>query len=459
MKLDFENTYKNIYFIGIGGISMSGLAEILNFKGIHVSGSDVKASDVTSHLESIGIKVNFGHKAENITDDIDLVIFTAAVKQDNPEIVAAKAKGIWVIERSDLLGSIMSCYSQSIAVAGTHGKTTTTSMLSEVLLADNADPTISVGGMLSTIGGNTKIGNSEFFLAEACEYHDSFLKFNPFVAIILNVEAEHLDYFKDLHQIQTSFKGFASNAPSTGFVIINNATVGKDYITDGLKAKVITYGLDSTANWYAHNIIHEPNGRNSFDAVFNGKVMGRIALRIPGEHNILNALAACAAAYAITIPMESIITGLDNYSGVNRRFQYKGTYNGISIIDDYAHHPTEIRATLAAAQKVEHKKLWCVFQPHTYSRAKALFEDFGNAFTDADEIIVTDIYAAREKDTGLVHARDIADKIKSNGKSARYIGSFNDIVDFIKSTAQPGDMLITMGAGDVYSVGESLIGE
>lgn len=459
MKLDFENTYKNIYFIGIGGISMSGLAEILNFKGLHVSGTDVKASDVTAHLESLGIKVNYGHKAENITDDIDLVVFTAAVKEDNPEIVAAKAKGILVIERSDLLGSIMSCYSQSIAVAGTHGKTTTTSMLSEILLADNADPTISVGGILSTIGGNTKIGNSQFFLAEACEYHDSFLKFNPFVAVILNVEAEHLDYFKDLHQIQTSFKDFAQNVPQEGYVVINNDTVGKAYITSDLQANVITYGLDNTSNWYADNIIHEPNGRNSFDAVFNGKVMGLIALRIPGEHNILNALAACAAATALTVPMASIITGLDNYTGVNRRFQYKGSYNGISVIDDYAHHPTEIRATLAAAQKVEHKTLWCIFQPHTYSRAKTLFEDFGNAFMDADEIILTDIYAAREKDTGIIHSRDIVDKIKSHGKSARYISSFSDIVDFIKSTAQPGDMLITMGAGDVYLVGESLVKE
>lgn len=457
MILDFENKYKNIYFIGIGGISMSGLAEILNFKGLQVKGSDMKASAVTAHLENLGIEIHYGHKAENITQDIDLVVFTAAVKEDNPEIVAAKAKGILVIERSDLLGSIMSCYSQSIAIAGTHGKTTTTSMLSEILLAAKTDPTISVGGILSTIGGNTKIGNSQFFLAEACEYHDSFLKFNPFVAVILNVEAEHLDYFKDLHQIQTSFRGFASNVPKEGYVIINNCTAGKEYITQNLKSTVITYGLDNTANWYADAVVHEPDGRNSFDAVFNGKVMGRIALRIPGEHNILNALAACAAATALNIPISSVIAGLDNYTGVNRRFQYKGSYNGIRVIDDYAHHPTEIRATLAAAQKVEHKTLWCVFQPHTYSRAKTLFEDFGKAFADADEIIVTDIYAAREKDTGIIHARDIVEKIRSHGKSARYISSFDDIVAFIKSTAQPGDMLITMGAGDVYSVGESLV--
>lgn len=457
MNKNITDTYRNVYFIGIGGVSMSGLAEILDFRGIKVSGTDIKPSDATRKLESLGIKVNYGHKAENITEETDLVVYTAAVKEDNPEIVAAKKMGIEVAERADLLGAIMAGYSRSVAVSGTHGKTTTTSMISEVLLADNADPTITVGGILSTINGNIKVGASEYFVAEACEYHNSFLKFNPFVGIILNVEAEHLDFFKNLEEIQKSFKSFALNVPAEGYVIINQATVGIEYITEGLKCHVLTYGLSPSADWYADNIIHEPNGSNSFDAVYKGKNLGRICLRVPGEHNILNALAACAASTALGIKMESIIEGLDNYSGANRRFQIKGSFNGVTVVDDYAHHPTEIRATLAAAKNVEHKTLWCVFQPHTYTRAKTLFADFGKAFMDADKIIVTDIYAAREKDTGLIHARDIADKIKSYGKDVQYIGPFEDIVSHIKSTACTGDMLITMGAGDVYLVGETLI--
>ncbi|MGL4790768.1 MAG: UDP-N-acetylmuramate--L-alanine ligase [Anaerotignaceae bacterium] len=456
MKINLKK-YKNIYFIGIGGISMSGLAEILNFQGFHVSGSDIKPSQTTNHLEKLGIKVNYGHSKENISKNIDLAVFTAAVKADNPEIITAKEMGIDICDRADLLGCIMDAFKNSIAISGTHGKTSTTSMVSEILLAADTDPTISLGGILSTIEGNIKVGNSPYFVAEACEYHNSFLKFNPFVAVILNVEAEHLDFFKDLQDVQNSFKNFAKNVPSDGYVVIEKNTSGFDYITKDLCANVVTYGLDSSCNWYATNIIHNPNGNSSFNAIYMGKDMGRINLNIPGDHNILNSLAACAATYALSVPMDKIINGLENYTGVNRRFQYKGTFNGITIIDDYAHHPTEIRATLAAAKNIEYNKLWCIFQPHTYTRAKALIEDFGKSFEDADKIIVTDIYAAREIDTGEIHAKDLAEEIKRNGKSAQYISSFDEIVEFVKSTGEFGDLLITMGAGDVYSVGEKLV--
>ncbi len=457
MNLNFESTYKNVYFIGIGGISMSGLAEILNKRGVNISGSDIKTSDTTNRLESLGIHINYGHKKENIKKDIDLVVFTAAVKEDNPEIIGAKELGIKIIERSDLLGDIMADYAQSVAISGTHGKTTTTSMLSEILIASKADPTISLGGILSTIGGNIKVGSSDIFVAEACEYHNSFLKFKPFIAIVLNVEEEHLDFFGSLREIQTSFKNFAANVCEGGFIIINSQTKGLDYIISEAKGSVITYGIDTDSNWCAKNIIHNPDGTNSFDAVFQNKNMGRISLKIPGEHNILNALAACAAAVALGQKMRDIIQGLDNYTGVNRRFQTKGTYKGITIVDDYAHHPTEIKATLAAAQNIRHKKLWCIFQPHTYTRLNALFDEFGNSFFDADEIIVTDIYSAREKDTGLVHSRDLVKRLNEKGNKAQYISSFEDIVTHIKSTAKEGDLLITMGAGDIYIVGETLI--
>lgn len=458
MKLDFENKYKNVYFIGIGGVSMSGLAEILVQKGIKVSGSDMKKGASTIKLENLGVKINYGHKAENITDDIDLVVYTAAIKDDNPELVAARAKGIDAVERAVLLGSIMSHYPNSIAVAGTHGKTTTTSMISEILLAADADPTITIGGTLSTIHGNIKVGHSDYFVAEACEYHDSFLKFDPFVAVILNVEAEHLDYFKDINQIRQSFKGFAHNTPSGGYVVINSAVEGLEYITQDLKSSVVTFGTDKEKSmWYPENIVHNPNGTNTFDAYFEGRFMGHIVLNVPGEHNILNALAACAASTSVGIKMSKIVKGLENYTGVNRRFQYKGKYNGATIVDDYAHHPTEVKATLAAAKLVEHKTLWCVFQPHTYSRAKALLEDFGTAFMDADKILLADIFAAREKDTGIISSRDVAEKIKSHGKDAQYIGSLDNITEYLKKELKEGDLLITMGAGNVYTVGEKLI--
>ena len=459
MTLDFKNIYKNVYFIGIGGVSMSSLAEILVTRGVSVQGSDINSSDITKHLESIGVKIIYDHKYENIPDNVDLVVFTAAVKSDNPEILAAKALGIKTIERSDLLGTIMELYSQSIAVSGTHGKTTTTSMLSEILLAANTDPTITVGGFLPTIGGNTQIGNSQFFLAEACEYHNSFLKFNPFVAIILNVEAEHLDFFKNLKEVQTSFKNFAKNVPNEGYVVIGYDIVGKDYITENLTSHVITYGLDKKADCYAENITSSSGKPNTFDIIFMGKKTGTASLKVPGKHNILNALSAFAASFSLGIDPEDIITGLNNYSGVNRRFQYKGTFNGVSVIDDYAHHPTEVLATLSAAKDTGCQRIRCIFQPHTYTRLKALLEDFGNAFEDADEIIVADIYAAREKDTGLIHSKDLVDNLISKGKSAQYLSSFDNIISFVKSTSKPEDMLLTMGAGDIYLVGEKLLNE
>lgn len=450
-------TKEHIYFIGIGGISMSGLAEILASRGHQVSGTDVKETAVTKHLQSLGIHINFGHRAENITDDITLVVYTAAIHDDNPELRAAHEKGIRIMDRAHLLGQIMDEYHDSVAVSGTHGKTTTTSMVSEILLAAEKDPTITVGGILPTIGSNLRIGNSPYFVAEACEYFDSFLQFNPFIAIILNVESDHLDYFKTLENIRRSFHAFAQRVPDKGLLVISEKIDNVKELTDGLTCHVETFGLSEKANWRAENIVHEADGRNSFDVYHNGEFFTTIHLHIPGEHNITNALAAIAASAFLGAAPEDCVKGLHHYTGTERRFQLKGKKDGITVIDDYAHHPTEIKAALAAAQNVQHNTTWCVFQPHTFSRTRFLFDEFGEAFGDADEIIIADIFAARETDDGTVSAAQLADRIAQTGKSARYVGDFAAIEAYLREHCKSGDLLMTVGAGDVYKIGENFL--
>lgn len=448
---------QHIYFIGIGGISMSGLAEILVDRGCCVSGTDIKESPVTKHLQSLGIRINFGHRAENITDDVDLVVYTAAIHPDNPELMAATEKGIPLMDRAHLLGEIMGEYQNSIAVAGTHGKTTTTSMVSEILLAAETDPTITVGGILPTIGSNLKIGHSPFFVAEACEYFDSFLQFEPRVGVILNVESDHLDYFKDLAHIRRSFHAFAQRVPADGVVIINQEIENTEELTADLCCTAETFGMEDGATWQAKNIVHEADGTNTFDVYYKGEFFGPIHLNVPGEHNIMNALASVASCHFLGISAEDCRRGLLHFGGTDRRFQRKGTKNGIQVIDDYAHHPTEIRAALAAAKKVKHNTTWCVFQPHTYSRTKFLFDEFGESFGDADEIIIADIFAAREALDETITAAMLAERVAQAGKSAKYIGDFEAIRAYLEAHCQDGDLLMTVGAGDVFKIGEAFL--
>ena len=447
----------HIYFIGIGGISMSGLAEILKDRGCQVSGTDIKESDVTKHLESLGITIHYGHRAENITDDIDLVVYTAAIHPGNPELEAAKEKQIPLMDRARLLGHIMEEYQYSVAVAGTHGKTTTPAMVSEILLEAEKDPTITVGGILPAIHSNVKIGHSPYFVAEACEYFDSFLQFTPLVGVILNVEADHLDYFKSLDNIRRSFHAFAQRIPAGGLLVLNASIAHPEELEENLHCSVETFGLKENACWQARNIVHEPNGKNSFDVYYQGEFYTSVHLDIPGKHNITNALAAVASAHFLDIPAEVCARGLSHFTGVNRRFQRKGEKRGIVVIDDYAHHPTEIMATLSAARNVRHNKLWCVFQPHTYSRTKNLFDEFGRAFGDADEIIVADIYAARETDDGTISAAMLAERIAKEGGNARYVGDFAAIRQHLETHCRTGDLLLTVGAGDVYKIGEEFL--
>lgn len=455
-KIDFS-TPIHIHFIGIGGISMSGLAEILLKEGFTVSGSDAKESALTNHLKQLGAQIFYGQKADNVIEGIDVVVYTAAIHEDNPEYAEVKKRGIPMLSRAELLGQLMLNYKLPIAVSGTHGKTTTTSMLSHVLLQGETDPTISVGGILKAIGGNIRVGNSEIFVTEACEYTNSFLHFFPKISIILNIEEDHLDFFKDLDDIRHSFREFAKLLPEDGILIINGDIKNHEEITEDLSCRVITYGSDPSCDYSAQNLKYDELGNVSFDLSVHGTSAGRITLAVAGDHNVSNALATIAAAELLDIPMDTIQKGLLSFSGTNRRFEYKGELNGFTIIDDYAHHPTEIRATLTAARHYPHKKLWCVFQPHTYTRTKAFFPDFAEALSLADHVVLADIYAARETDTLGMSSQQLSETIQSLGTDSHYFPSFQAIEEFITENCKKGDLLITMGAGDVVNIGEELL--
>lgn len=455
-QIDFHKPIR-IYFIGIGGISMSGLAEILLSEGFTVSGSDRAPSDLTRMLEDRGVNVFYGQKKENLTKDIDLVVYTAAIKSDNPELLAAHKLNIPMLTRAELLGQMMKNYETPVAVSGTHGKTTTTSMISQILLSAEADPTLSIGGIYRPIGGNIRVGASELFVTEACEYTNSFLSFFPKIGIILNIEEDHLDFFKDLADIRNSFHRFAQLLPADGTLIINGDIERCEELTEGLSCKVITYGLSSGSDYSASQVTYDESGFPSFILSRQSGGERKFSLRVHGDHNILNALAAIALADLLGLSDEVIHAGLAAFTGTDRRFEYKGQVNGVNIIDDYAHHPTEIRATLSAAAQYPHRRLWCVFQPHTYTRTKAFLEEFASALSLADEIILADIYAAREKDTLGISSETLQEKIRSLGHSCHYFPTFEVIENYLLKNCTKDDLLITMGAGDVVKVGENLL--
>lgn len=451
--------FNKIHFIGIGGISMSSLAEILFNKGKEISGSDGVRSAVTDSLEEKGISVTIGQKAENITDDIDLVVYTAAVNEDNPELIAARASKASVIDRAELVGMLMLEYKRPISVAGTHGKTTTSSLVTEILLSANTEPTVSIGGMLPSIGGNYRIGKEDYFILETCEYCDSFLKFNPHSAIILNVDKDHIDYFKNLDNIYKSFNKFAKRIPESGFLIINNDIPRLDEVINGISCNFETYGGNKSADWYATDISYNSMGHGSYTVNHKGEEIARVMLSIPGEHNVYNSLSAFALCYKYGVPVDAIEKGIENYHGTDRRFQYKGSFNGVKVIDDYAHHPTEIAATINSARSNDIGRLCIVFQPHTYTRTYELLDEFADVLSKADQVVLVDIYASREKDTGLVSSKDLAKKIVEHGGKVEYCGTFENAENFVVNNCNPQDMLITMGAGDIVKLGENLVKE
>ena len=458
-KVNLDGNIKHVHFVGIGGISMSGLAEILYLDGYTISGSDWAVSDITRHLASLGIGFRLGHEANYITDDIDLVVHTAAVKPSNPEIIAAKHKNIPVIDRAKLLGLIVKGYPNSVAVAGVHGKTTTTAIIAEVLLSANLDPTISIGGFMESTGSNFRIGNSPYLVLEACEYYDTFLQFYPKVGVILNIELDHQDYFGTLERIVDSFHRFAQNISKDGTLIIHKNIPFLDEITKNLSCKVITYGTPDARFW-ARSIRYNQQGLPSFYIMDGQMTVAETALKLRGAHNIDNALAAVAVATTFNISSEDMVKGISQTSGTKRRFEYKGTFKNATIVDDYAHHPTEIKACLSAAAQGAYKRIICAFQPHTYTRTQNLIEEFATAFEHADIVLILPIYAARESFIGPYTnylSELLTKRICDNNKEVYFVDGFKAAADWIKKNIQSEDILITMGAGDVNILGEDLI--
>lgn len=455
-SMTFLGNKKNIHFIGIGGISMSGLAEIMLENGYSVSGSDIHTSEIIDKLIKNGAKVSIPHDGKNV-EDADLVVYTAAVKQDNPEIIRAKELSIPIMDRASFLGNIMKNYSYGIAISGCHGKTTTTSMVSIIFKNARLDPTILIGGELDAIDGNVRVGKSPYFITEACEYVESFLKFHPFVGAILNIEKDHLDYYRDIDHIISAFSKFAALVPKDGCLVVCSDNKHAMDIARNVECNVITYGVKNSADYEAYNIVYNDLGHPAFNVRYKGEELGLFKLNIPGIHNVSNALAAIAIASYAGIPLDIIRNSLTEFRGTYRRFDIKGTQNCITVVDDYAHHPTEIKATLEAAKQFPHKRIWCIFQPHTYTRTKNLFEDFSQAFYGADKVIVTDIYAAREKDNGEVRPSDLVDEINKYSSNAIYSNDFDNIAYMIAKEANPGDLVFTMGAGDIFKLGPMIL--
>lgn len=457
-KIDLRKV-AHIYFVGIGGVSMSGLARILLKRGFKISGSDINRTELTRQLEELGVNIRYTQVEENITKDIDYVVYTAAIHSDHPEYKKAKELGISLINRAVLLGEIMQDFQKSIAVSGTHGKTTTTAMLSHILLGANLDPTISIGGVLDIIGGNIRIGSGDIFLTEACEYTNSFLDLKPSIEVILNVEADHLDFFKDIEDIRKSFKSFISKLDEKGCLVINSDIENYEELVSDFQGKLIRIG-SKNADIVAKDISFDERAFVSFSYTAYGKDMGSISLLTTGEHNVYNALAAIGLALYLGIDAEDIKKGLASFSGAKRRFEHKGKLRGdIDIIDDYAHHPQEIEASIKAARNYKAKRVVVVFQPHTYTRTKAFLNEFAAALSLADVIVLAKIYAARETDNLGISSKDIADILEVLGKEVYYIDNFDDIETFLLEKLCPQDMCITMGAGDIVKVGEKLLGQ
>ena len=433
-----------VHFVGIGGSGMSPLAEILHSLGYAVSGSDVNESDNVNRMRGLGITVHMPQKAENL-GDAELVVYTAAVQADNPELVAANERGIPLMERATLLGLLSRGYANTVAVAGTHGKTTTSSMLSHILLKAGQDPSVFIGGRLPLINANGKAGSSDTFVCEACEFKDHYLQMTPAISIILNVDADHLDYFGDLNGVIASFRQFASQ--TTGTLIVNADDANTLKAVEGLShATILRYGKNIQNDWSAQNIRTVCGSYGQYDLHHNGAFVGTVTLGVPGEHNVFNSLGAAAAAHLCGVSYEQIVDGIADFHGAGRRFEFLGEVNGITIVDDYAHHPTEIAATLSAAKALPHKRVWALFQPFTFSRTARHLGEFAEALSMADVALVCDIMGSREKNEWNVSSKDITDRIVG----AQYLPTFDDLCDFVVRHAEEGDLVLTMGGGDIY---------
>ncbi|MBQ2938379.1 MAG: UDP-N-acetylmuramate--L-alanine ligase [Clostridia bacterium] len=449
--------FKNIHMIGIGGVSMSGIAAILTNWGFNVTGSDWTQSESTDKLNAMGIRVTIGHDLEGVTNS-DVVVYSAAIKKDDPEMLEAERLSIPTIERADFLGELTRCFKDTICISGTHGKTTTTSMVSLCFLEALKDPSIQVGAFLNSIDGNYKVGNSEHFIIEACEYVESFLKFSPKAEIILNIDNDHLDYFKTFDNIKNAFVKYVKLLPDDGVLIVNGDDSNCLDLPQYTKAPVITYGINNkNVDFYADNIVFDNDGFPEFDVYKNNEFFCKIKLSVLGNHNVLNALSCISLCDYYGISKDDLKNALAKFTGAHRRFEFKGKINGASIYDDYGHHPTEIIATSKSVNNKKHNESWVVFQPHTYSRTKNLLDDFANSLLNFDNIIVLDIYAARETNSYNISSEDLVNKIISLGKDAKYIPNFDECVSFLKKNVKENDIVLTLGAGTVTQIGPMLL--
>lgn len=447
----FAHPGKKGHLIGIGGVSMSPLAEVLLGMGLKITGSDNSESATVQHLRSLGISVAPGHFPENV-EDVDFIVRTAAVHDENPEIVRAHELGIPVFERAQAWGHIMKSYKNAVCISGTHGKTTTTSMTTHILMAAEADPTIMVGGTLPLLKASHRLGRGDTIVMESCEYYNSFLSFSPTIATILNVDADHLDFFKDLDDIKHSFRTFAELVPKdTGYVVANCDDDNTMDTIDGIDRRVVTFGLSEKADFRAVDVTIS-SGLTCFDIVYKGEVFGHIELKVPGMHNVMNSLAASCSAMLLGIPAEDIAKGLADFTGAQRRFEYKGTLNGAMIYDDYAHHPSELSALIKAVSTLDYNRVIIAFQPHTYSRTHALFDEFIEVLSKAERLYLAEIYAAREKNSIGISSKDLADRIDG----AIFCATFEELEEKLAAIASPGDLIVTVGAGNIYTVGEKL---
>lgn len=449
---NFLTGKKHIHFIGIGGSGMYPLAQILHKQGYYLTGSDNNETETLKAVCSMGIPVYMGQRAENI-EGADLIVHTAAIMADNPELIAAKASGVPVIERSVLLGLVTSMYDNAVCVCGTHGKTTTTSMLTEIFLADGNDLTAVIGGKLKAIGGSGICGTSDTMVCEACEFVDTFLKLYPDTAVVLNIDCDHLDYFKTMENLKRSFTKFCSM--TTKLIVYNggDANTVEAVSAAETKARLVTFGWDDKNDYYPNNINKISDFNTEFELYKNGSSLGKAAVHVPGRHNILNAVAAMAAALENGVRFDSAVKGLANFHGAVRRFEKLAEVNGITFVDDYAHHPTEVKSLLETAKAMSFKKVWAVHQPFTYSRTATLINEFADALKIADKVVLTEIMGSREKNTYNIYSKDLAEKIDG----AVWFPTFDEVADYVVKNAESGDLVITFGCGDVYKVGYLMI--
>ena len=440
------------YLIGIGGVSMAPLAEVLSGMGLVIAGSDMQESEKVAQLRLLGVHVNIGHREENILPEYEFVVRTAAVHDENPEIMAARALGIPVFERTQAWGALMKDYKNALCIAGTHGKTTTTSMCTHILMAAEKDPTVMIGGTLPLLKAGHRIGGGDTIVMESCEYYDSFLSFYPTIAVLLDVEADHLDYFKDLDDVKRSFRQFAELVPADGVVVANYDDPNTMDCIRGIDRRVVTFGLSEEADVHAENIVNR-GAQTEFDVIYKGELFTKLNIRVPGKHNIMNALAATASAIVLGVSPTAVTYGLAAFRGANRRFEFKGKFNGADVYDDYAHHPGELKALIDAVQPLGYKRVVLVFQPHTYTRTNAFFDDFVEQLKRPDLTYLAEIYAAREKNTLGISSADLAKEIPNS----MFFPSFEELEKALRWTAAPGDLILTVGAGDVYKIGENIL--